>query len=96
MVIEFLTFRIDPDDRAEWLSHEEHHWSRFLEQQDGFVSKQMWAPVDDPTTVHAVIWWESEDHWKSIPRDELDAVAAAMGPHEREPTMTAYRVIREC
>ena len=27
---------------------------------------------------------------------ELDAVAAAMGCHEREPTMTAFNLIRDC
>ena len=96
MVIEFLTFDVDPTARAEWLLHEEQHWSRFLERQAGFVRKQMWKPVGDDSKVHAVIWWESMEHWKAIPEDELDAVALAMGAHERVPAMLAYDVIRDC
>ena len=96
MVIEFLTFDVEPAERDEWLRHEEQHWSRFLEQQDGFVRKQMWQPVDDDTVVHAVIWWESMEQWKAIPAEALDAVAAAMGRHERDPSMRAFEVIRDC
>ena len=56
----------------------------------------MWQPVDDDTVVHAVIWWESIEQWKAIPTDELDAVAAAMGRHERDPSMRSFEVIRDC
>jgi len=96
MVIEFLTFNVDISDRAEWLDHEEAHWSRFLEKQPGFVRKQMWEDADDPNIVHAVIWWKSIEAWHSIPKDELARVAAAMGDHERETTLSTFNVIRDC
>ena len=96
MVIEFLTFTVDPTERNEWLDHEEQHWSRFLERQPGFVSKQIWESIDDPRRVHAVICWESIEHWHAIPREALAAVEQAMGPFERTPTMTAFNVIRDC
>ena len=43
------------------------------------VGKQMWQAADDPSAVHAVIWWESMEQWKAIPQNELEQVAAAMG-----------------
>ena len=95
MVVEFLTFSVPVGERDEWLRVEERHWSRFLERQDGFVRKQIWSPVEDPTLIHAVIWWESMDHWKSIPQWELDAVVEAMGPDEREATCVAYELVRD-
>ena len=95
MVVEFLTFDVDPAEREEWLRHEEHHWSRFLEQQDGFVSKEMWQTAEDGNKIHAVIWWESMAQWKAIPQQALDDVIAAMGEYEKQPIMTVYNVLRQ-
>ena len=64
MVIEFLTFTVPAAEQDEWLRIEEQHWSRFLERQDGFVRKEIWRPVHGGDQVHAVIWWESMEHWK--------------------------------
>ena len=96
MVIEVLEFDVDPSERDEWLKCEENNWSRFLEKQPGFVRKQMWQSADNPSKVHAVIWWESMVHWKAIPSDQLDDVARAMGSLERTPTLSVYDVISEC
>lgn len=103
MVVEFLTFTVPPDELDEWLQVEERHWSRFLEQQPGFVRKEMWrgadvdgaAPAGAPDRIHAVIWWSSVDAWKAIPPADLQAVVEAMGPHERSATCLAYDVLRE-
>lgn len=96
MVIEFLTFRVDPADRSEWMAVEERTWSRFLERQAGFVRKQLWIDVNDDEHVHAMIEWESIDHWQSIPNGELAAVDEAMGPWVRHATCTTFDVIRDC
>ena len=103
MIVEFLTFTVPPDELDEWLEVEEQHWTRFLERQPGFVRKEMWRPtgVDgaEPVTtsdqVHAVVWWSSVEEWKAIPDDALQAVADAMGPHERTAICHAYDVVRE-
>lgn len=95
MVIEFLTFDVEPSELEQWLQIEEQHWSRFLEQQDGFIKKEIWRPVEDQRSVHAVIWWESIEQWHSIPQDELDAVTEAMGPWERVPICTTFTLTRE-
>ncbi len=95
MVIEFLTFAIDPADQDEWLAVEEGEWSRFLETRPGFVRKEMWRSHDDPGAVHAVIWWDSVESWKAITPDEVRAVDARMGRWLREPTCRSYDVVRE-
>ena len=95
-VVEFLTFRVPLDERAEWIQIEEATWSRFLERQDGFVRKQLWVDIDDPEHVHAMIEWASIEQWQSIHADELAAVDAAMGHWVREPTCRTYEVIRDC
>lgn len=94
MVVEFLTFTVPADELDDWLRVEEQHWTRFLERQDGFVHKEMWRSADEPTCVHAVVWWASTEQWKAIPQAELDGVTAAMGPHERQATCVAYDVVR--
>lgn len=95
MVVEHLTFDVPVGELAEWLRHEEAHWSRFLERQDGFVRKEMWRSIGKPTKVHAVIWWASLAQWKAIPADELGVVADAMGEHERTPVCESLEVIRD-
>ncbi|MCB0991251.1 MAG: TIGR03792 family protein [Acidimicrobiales bacterium] len=96
MVVEFLTFVVDPAERAQWLTAEESNWSRFLEQQEGFVRKQMWVDEADPFRVHAVIWWETMEQWKAIPQAALDEVVRNMGAYEKVPHETVYQVIRDC
>lgn len=93
MVVEFLTFAVPVSEREDWLALEAQHWSRFLERQDGFVRKEMWVAADDPTAVHAVIWWASLEQWKAIPEADLAAVADAMGPHERTATCATFEVL---
>jgi uncharacterized protein (TIGR03792 family) len=95
MVIEFLTFQVPPSELERWLEVEERHWSRFLERQDGFVKKEMWRTVDEPSTVHAVIWWMSMEQWQAIPQHELAAVVDAMGPYERHAECVAFELLRE-
>jgi uncharacterized protein (TIGR03792 family) len=95
MVIEFLTFHVPEHERAEWMEVEERTWSRFLERQPGFVRKQLWVDADDADHVHAMIEWETLDHWHAIPGDELAAVDEAMGPWWRDCTCRTFHVIRD-
>jgi uncharacterized protein (TIGR03792 family) len=95
VVVEYLTFVVDPADRAEWLEVEEATWSRFLERQPGYVGKQVWAERGLVDHVHAIIWWESEELWQAIPADELEAVDRAMGRWYRECSCRVFEVLRD-
>ena len=95
MVVEFLTFRVEPAERDEWLEVEARTWSRFLEQQPGFVRKEIWLSADDPTAVHAVIHWRDRESWKAIPDSELAAVDAEMGHWVRQPVERVFHVLRD-
>ena len=96
MVIEFLTFEVDPDELDEWLVQEERHWSRYLETRPGFAGKEMWVEEGVPGRVHAVIRWESMEAWDAVPRSEVEAADEAMGPWRREASMRAFRAVRDC
>lgn len=96
MVIEFLTFEVDPAERDQWLAVEEQHWSRYLESCDGFAGKEMWVAGDDPGRVHAVIRWKSMQDWQAVPSADVEAVDEAMGEWLRTATMRAFQVVRDC
>ena len=96
MVVELLTFEIEPEIREAWMDLEERVWSRFLERQPGFVRKELWVSDDAPSEVHAVIWWESMEQWKSITPEQVAEVDERMGDLVREPTCRAMQVLREC
>jgi heme-degrading monooxygenase HmoA len=56
----------------------------------------MWEDAADPTAVHAVIWWESLEHWHAIPQADLAEVMEAMGEHERDARLSTFKMIRDC
>ena len=97
MVIEFLTFNIEPSERAEWLPVEEATWSRYLEKRPGFIRKEMWTNRENPLEVHAVIWWTDWETWQTVPEEDIVEVDAAMGTWFRDPTsMRVFDVVRDC
>ena len=95
MVIEMLTFDVDPAIRDEWMAVEEKTWSRYLEQRPGFIRKELWLERGNPGQVHAIIHWESEAIWYTIPPEDITRVDAEMGPWFRDGTMKVWEVLRE-
>lgn len=94
MVIEMLTFDIPSDEQPEWLALEEQVWSRFLEQQPGFVGKEIWIEDVRPDQILVVIWWESMDLWKRITPEQVAEVDQGMGDAWRDCTMRVFEVAR--
>lgn len=94
MVIEMLMFEVAASDQKEWLRVDDEVWGRFLERQDGFVRREMWVSRDEPTAVHALIWWESLEQWEAIAADEVAAIDERMGPWLRQATMRAFDQVR--
>ena len=96
MVVEWLTFPVSRAELASWLPIEEQVWSRYLEQQPGFLRKEMWVEEGDEALVHAVIWWNSREEWKRITPEQVVAVDARMGAAYRDCTMRVFDVVRDC
>ena len=94
VVVEFLTFSVEPAELAAWLGVEEAVWSRYLETVPGFIRKEMWQPADRPGTMHAVIWWESRDAWKAVTDEEVAMGDARMGEWLRRPRAQEFVVLR--
>lgn len=94
MVVEFLSFEVDPAERAEWLAIEETVWSRFLETVPGFVSKQMWVERSDPATVHAVIVWSDDQSWAAVTAEQCAEVDERMGAWFRDCTCRTFDIVR--
>jgi len=94
MVVELLTFTVAPDDQAEWLVVEERTWSRFLEQQDGFIAKQVWMDRERADQLHCAITWADQRSWDAITADDCARIDAAMGEWFRPCTMRAFDVVR--
>lgn len=96
MVIEMLTFEVAVDEQPEWLALEERVWSRFLEQQPGFVRKEIWIEDVRPDHVIVVIWWDSMELWKRITPEQVAEVDRGMGDAWRDCTMRVFDVARHC
>lgn len=95
MIVEMLTFAVDPSQQADWLAVEEEVWSRYLETCPGFVRKEMWRDPDQAHLLHAVIWWSSRDLWKQITAEQVAEVDARMGDWFRQSSMVEYEVVRQ-
>jgi uncharacterized protein (TIGR03792 family) len=94
MVVEMLTFTVAAADQGEWLRVEEETWSRFLEQQPGFVAKQVWIDRENTDHVHCVITWADQASWDAVTADDCARVDAEMGEWFRPCTMRAFDVAR--
>jgi uncharacterized protein (TIGR03792 family) len=93
MIVEFLTFDVEADVRAEWMEVDARTWTRYLENRPGFISKQLWVQRGTPHQVHAIIMWSDLDSWHAIPHEEMAALDAEMGAFFRVSTVRAYDVI---
>lgn len=78
MVIEWLRFDVPAASRTAFLERDAQVWTLALEKYPGFIGKETWFESDTNATI-AVIRWESLEHWKSIPRADLELLDIEMG-----------------
>ena len=71
MVIEQLTFLIQPSLQARFLVLDHDIWTRTLAAQPGYIGKEIWREAGAPDRLHLVIRWESRQAWKAVPTDLL-------------------------
>ena len=76
MVIEWLTFEVDPENRERFIQLDDEFWTASLSQYPGFISKEVWISPDRLGQVVFVVHWQTREQWKSIPKKDLDAIEA--------------------
>ncbi|QNI94044.1 antibiotic biosynthesis monooxygenase-like domain containing protein [Synechococcus sp. A15-127] len=91
--VELLRLAVPAPQRQLWLEAEARTWQPWLEQQTGFLGRDLyWDPVGEQGVL--LIRWASRDQWKAIPAESVERVQAdfeaftntALG---RPPTATA-------
>ncbi len=76
MVVELLRFTIPAHLREEFIECDGRIWNEALSSHPGFISKELWSDLVDPTRVVIKVHWETMGQWKSFPHhiiEELDA-----------------------
>ena len=90
---EMLTMAVDPEHHEMWLAAQEAVWTRFLEQQPGYVRSEIWLDAADDHHLHVMIWWSSREEWKQITAEQVAAIDSRLGPLYREPVVREFRVV---
>ena len=73
--VELLRLAVPAAQRQLWLEAEARTWQPWLEQQTGFLGRDLfWDPVDEQGVL--VIRWASRDQWKAIPVESVERVQA--------------------
>ena len=72
-VVEHLRLSVPIDQKEIWLRAEMSSWQPWLEQQSGFLHRDLYW---DPQVQEAVllIYWASREQWKAITPDAVDQV----------------------
>ena len=69
-VIEQLRLRVPEPHRELWLQAEASSWQPWLEQQQGFLGRDLfWDPQREEGLL--LIRWTSREQWKAIPQAEV-------------------------
>lgn len=87
VVVEQLRLKVPSESRQAWLKAEAGSWEPWLNQQQGFLGRQLlWDPEREEGTL--LIRWESRRQWKAIPEAELAAVQQRFEQLARSATAT--------
>jgi uncharacterized protein (TIGR03792 family) len=76
MVIEWLTFEMEPQHRATFIERDTEIWTAALQQYPGFLSKEVWIAPDHAGQVNLVIRWATREQWKAVPAAALAEITA--------------------
>ena len=101
-VIELLRLEVPATQRQVWLAAEQRTWQPWLEDQDGFLGRDLYW---DPQLQQGVllIRWNSHDQWKAITpeavqqvQQRFDAtVRSALGQSEASEPRSPFPLVME-
>ena len=69
--VEYLVFEVNPRLINQFIEMDHQHWTLYLKDKAGFISKEVWISETNPGEVSMVTFWNSMEEWKSIPVEEL-------------------------
>lgn len=70
-VVEELTFRVDPAAREVFRQHDAAIWTAVLEEQPGFLDKEIWLSSEAADEVKLIIRWRGRRDWNAVPKAVL-------------------------
>lgn len=84
-VVEHLRVKVPADARQAWLEAERGSWEPWLQQQEGYLGRDLlWDPQREEGTL--LIRWASREQWKAIPEAEVEAVQERFEELARQAT----------
>jgi len=84
-VVEHLKLDVPKKFKHAWLKAERASWEPWLQEQDGFLGRQLfWDPKVEEATL--LIGWESREVWKNISQREINVVQRNFEKIAREET----------
>ena len=85
VVVEHLRVKVPADGKQAWLQAERGSWEPWLQQQDGFLGRDLlWDPEREEGTL--LIRWASREQWKAIPEADVEAVQERFEQLARQAT----------
>ena len=86
-VVEHLRVKVPAEARSAWLEAEQGSWEPWLEQQAGYLGRDLlWDPEREEGTL--LIRWASREQWKAIPVEEVEGVQKRFEELARQATGT--------
>ena len=86
-VVEHLRVKVPAEARSAWLEAEQGSWEPWLEQQAGYLGRDLlWDPEREEGTL--LIRWASREQWKAIPAEEVEGVQERFEDLARQATGT--------
>ena len=84
-VVEHLRVQVPAEAQQAWLQAEQGSWEPWLQQQEGFLGRDLlWDPSREEGTL--LIRWASREQWKAIPEAEVEAIQERFEELAREAT----------
>jgi uncharacterized protein (TIGR03792 family) len=84
-VVEHLRVKVPAEGREAWLKAERGSWEPWLQQQPGYLGRDLlWDPEREEGTL--LIRWASREQWKAIPLTEVEAVQERFEELARQAT----------
>lgn len=85
VVVEHLRVKVPAEAVEAWIAAERGSWEPWLEQQSGFLDRQLlWDPEREEGTL--LIHWRNREAWKAIPQAEIEQVQQRFEALARQAT----------